>query len=1617
MSSAAPAPSLSFASLNVNGLNGTSKRRAFFHAWQRRTDRIDVLLLQETHCASQEVERRWVEGGAGPGLPCSGPAAWAHGSAASRGVALLVHPTLSVERFHIVHQDPRGRVVGALLTVGGHSYLVYSVYAPHTANDRASFFTSTLRPILLEGVGQHPDAFLVVGGDFNCIESPTLDQRGAASSTHRLQGFADGLLPVQQELGLVDAYRTLFPNGTAFTHLATDRSSSARLDRLLFADSLSPYLLQADVRDGWPGDHRLAYAALTQPDSLPRGPGDWSFPPHLAADPDFVALMRTRFIAWFQQHPVSPQLSAGDRWERFKRFARDRTQAYCILQQQRRREQRQRQVQRAASASARYAANPSSPPVAAAWAAAQQALQREREADAARAALLAGVAWEAWGETSTAWFHRVAQERRAASTIAELEVPAAGGGQPRVVSLATEGGRAAASECIARFYDGAHRGGLFFPRHTDPAAQSELLGVVDRLLSSADRAACEGPLGEEGLAAAELGDALKHAAKGKMPGSDGLTYEFYSLFWDVVGEPLAEVFSCALAQGGSLTESQRLGVVVLLYKGAKAGSRALVKNYRPITLLNCDYKLLALALARRFSCPLASIIDPTQTAFLPGRWIGDNILMHLEEIDYLEETQQPGVIAFVDFEKAYDVTSRPWVTSCMRALGFGPVAIGWVMLLLRDTRARCRFNGWHTRDFMVCSGVAQGSPLSPVLYVIAAQPLAARMRQLQRQGVIRSITLPDGTPAPPSHQHADDTSLHLARLSDLQVAFDRALQPWCAASGSRAHPDKTKVMLLGSEAAAWPSNGFIHAGTGALVSPRSEAVRHLGIMLGAGQVGEVARAAKFTAMHAVVLRRIQHWSAQALTHDGRAHVARQCLASTLVFHATFTRPPRATLNALHSSVVRFVQGVDAVGGPCVHVAHLPRALGGRGVPSVRRIVDSLQAGIVVRLLHPERLPWKLLLQQRFAILTPPSSGLRSLFSAGGPTGLPPRVGGYWEGFRACGPHRLTPPADLPAPHILLEPLFDNPTLLDDGGLPLTPSAFPLSVAGGVHTVGDLSTVLHQQPPVPAPLSREARALSALLPLSWRALAGAPASAQAVHPWQDWPAASSGCSMEAVHVASGGPLATAYSVGPTGALLCPRQVPWPPPPSRPAGGPCLVVDAAAGAQHDVVVVGGSLPSADAEPADRQRSPRLYRVGPWGGGPAAALDASAWGLAAVPLLRSTVRLRTAALVQRDLAVTVAAGGAASAGGFVPGLAVRPAVWPPEEGSDNGVGGDSIGGSSSSLEARERRWAAAVTPAPGRVRRPCAVTQAADAHLMASAAWFRVSPPGRAHPLQRALERSELCTDTPPGPAAGQRRRGLHRPSALLAPFDPPPTGGAPPSGALPWAGAWQALHRVPAPRQHRFLAWRVMHASLPVAARTASWGGVGAGAPGLRPGVCHRPGCAVTHSPETLSHVFLDCPIAQTVIAWVCDLWVAVSARAPPPRTAAVFFAADRRVFDPGGLSQFWHVLRLAALYFLWSGRCVGREQSRAVTPISVVAQLVQYLRTRIRADALAASSHRRVYSVIGAVQLIPDRPPLDFDVFLARWAYRDVLCSCPAVGGVLVVHLSLGHPVPPPAPSP
>jgi len=162
------------------------------------------------------------------------------------------------------------------------------------------------------------------------------------------------------------------------------------------------------------------------------------------------------------------------------------------------------------------------------------------------------------------------------------------------------------------------------------------------------------------------------------------------------------------------------------------------------------------------------------------------------------------------------------------SMGFGQRARRWVSMMLQNTTATAAFNGWRSASFPERSGVQQGSPLSPLLYVLAAQPFASHIRHQTRQSVIRSITMPDGQPAPVSHQHADDTTIHVLQPSDAQVALDSSTALFCAATCSQLNVSKSRGFLVQAQplasavVAALPSISFF---TG------QQTIKHLGVLL------------------------------------------------------------------------------------------------------------------------------------------------------------------------------------------------------------------------------------------------------------------------------------------------------------------------------------------------------------------------------------------------------------------------------------------------------------------------------------------------------------------------------------------------------------------------------------------------------------------------------------------------------------------------------------------------------------------------------------------------------------------------------------------------------------------
>jgi hypothetical protein len=174
----------------------------------------------------------------------------------------------------------------------------------------------------------------------------------------------------------------------------------------------------------------------------------------------------------------------------------------------------------------------------------------------------------------------------------------------------------------------------------------------------------------------------------------------------------------------TLPESMKMSIITLIYKKK---SRQDTRNYRPISLLCSDYNIIAKALAERMKIVLPDIIHEDQTGFVNGRYIDENISLFLDVQEHLSRELKPGLAFMADWEKAYDLIDRPFLKLCLQHLGFGKSFIQWFSILHSATSPKVTVNSFLTNSFQVVTGVRQGCPWAPLLFLCAVEPLACTL--------------------------------------------------------------------------------------------------------------------------------------------------------------------------------------------------------------------------------------------------------------------------------------------------------------------------------------------------------------------------------------------------------------------------------------------------------------------------------------------------------------------------------------------------------------------------------------------------------------------------------------------------------------------------------------------------------------------------------------------------------------------------------------------------------------------------------------------------------------------------------------------------------------------------
>ncbi len=320
--------------------------------------------------------------------------------------------------------------------------------------------------------------------------------------------------------------------------------------------------------------------------------------------------------------------------------------------------------------------------------------------------------------------------------------------------------------------------------HGDLSKMESFLSSIDLpYLSEEDRESLEKP-----FSSTELLDTIKSLPVNKSPGEDGFPSEFYKEFQDLLIPLLMEVLEES-RRDGCFPDSFSQAVITIIHKKGKDPLKC--SSYRPISLLNTDYKLITKMIVKRLETCLPLLVNPDQTGFIINR-LSTNNLRRLFNIIYLANKNKiPSIAVSLDAEKAFDMVEWPYLFCVLKKFGFGAGFIDLIKSLYRSPQARVISNGIISDSFQLYRGNRQGDPVSPALFALAIEPLAEAIRSNTN---ICGFEI--GTDTHKISLFADDIILFLTNPENSLSYLQELLGTYSSFSGYKVNLDKSEILPL-----------------------------------------------------------------------------------------------------------------------------------------------------------------------------------------------------------------------------------------------------------------------------------------------------------------------------------------------------------------------------------------------------------------------------------------------------------------------------------------------------------------------------------------------------------------------------------------------------------------------------------------------------------------------------------------------------------------------------------------------------------------------------------------------------------------------------------------------------
>ena len=428
----------------------------------------------------------------------------------------------------------------------------------------------------------------------------------------------------------------------------------------------------------------------------------------------------------------------------------------------------------------------------------------------------------------------------------------------------------------------------------------------------------------------ECENAIKQMKNNKSPGSDGLPVEFYKIFWndikDIYYDSLKQTF-----EKNEMCYTQRLSIISLIHK---KGERNDLRNYRPISLTNCDYKILAFVLAQRLQKVIDNLINKDQTAYIKGRFIGSNARLLLDIFEYCESNNKEGILMFLDFQKAFDSVEWNFLFKTLEKFNFGQQFIRWIKILYENPIFRIKNNGWISKTCSMKRGIRQGCPISAIIFLFVVEIMSIKINSSDD---IKGFTKENMDTEIKLLQHADDASLPLANIESMENAID-IINKFSRSSGMKLNITKTEAILLG------PLKNKYNTLYGVKIT--NEPIRCLGIYL--GHDSKKCYEKNWNDKVKNLEKKLDIWKNRKLTIFGKCTLINTLALSQLYFNATILKyPTNETFKNIQKLIFNFLWGKrdrikrNTLIGPIIR--------GGIGIVDIESKFKSMKASWIKRI--------------------------------------------------------------------------------------------------------------------------------------------------------------------------------------------------------------------------------------------------------------------------------------------------------------------------------------------------------------------------------------------------------------------------------------------------------------------------------------------------------------------------------------------------------------------------------------------------------------------------------------------------------------------------------------------